>query len=346
MSTKLTNTEAESVVRNVLPSTVSTEDWIPEEVRNLEAKGVVTVLPIEGLVTNPDNPRDGNWSDDVADLVGEISRLGYDKSQPVTVLLDSPKKKSGMTLRGNRRLSAILKIRNESPELFGELFPDGTIPAVVFADLTNQERAILTIDHGKGRKRRELNAYELFLAVRTFVKAGTASQTDIGAHFGKSRSWAQKMTALTKLPKNVVEAFKPALLGKQDETNLRIQDILFVARDYANMSKDEFSTVWGTWMDGTHPDSQSAKSRKNGGSGHHESIDYSDLKERRNSFDSPTFVGILESNGAAGFPAALDAAFMSLETDQTFLRDMQDALTEKQFADIVGKVQKYRSKQS
>lgn len=335
---------AAPVVTAMLGKRDSTVAW---DSGNLESRGVVTTLLISQIKVNPDNPRDGDWQNETADLFKEISRDGYDKSQALTVVIkasvlpDDPAERDATeatVIRGNRRLTVVQRLAKENPERFAEIFPDGRIPVVVFGNLSKTDRAILTLDFGKGRKRRELNPYEMFLAVRMIVKAGTSSQADIGVKLGKSRSWAQKMVALSKLPAFVVEAFRPVLLNKLDETKLRMQDVLFVSRDYVANSGDAFAAIWTTWVDGTHPDGQAFASARNGQRRAAGSIDYADLHDRVNTFDSPIMREVIGGTDAGDFVVELDNRLVTLEADAAITRKLRDTLPADEFAALMARI--------
>lgn len=348
--TKINMASGDAIVSALIANGAEGEtqvNWDDKELRILESRGVVGIMPITALRINLDNPRDGDWKSGVAELMDEIKLYGFDKSQPLTVLLDTPVEPidpnvpvvpTGMVLRGNRRLSALLKMQAEMPDLFATILPDATVPVVTFSNLSATDIASLIVDHGKGRKRLELNSFELFLAVRVFVKSGTASQADIGRKLGKSRSWAQKMVALTKMPIEVRESFKPVLLNKLDETKLRMQDILFVARDYTALSADAFNARWAGYTAGTNPDGQFAQTNAAGSSVNivaNEMIDYTDLRGRANSHDSKSLVTIL-TNVRLGkdFGPTLDATFKSLETELTDLRVARTTLNATEVAEL------------
>lgn len=365
------NSEANEIVQNML-KTENTESWHDAQIRRLESRAVVGEMHVDRLRINPNNPRDGEWMNDIDELLKGLKRQGFEKSQPLTVFLDTDEL-TGMIGRGNRRFSAIVRLKSDNPELFAEIFPDGMIPVVMFKsdDLTAHERQVLISDFGKGKKRKELNSYELFLAVRGFVRIGIANRKDIGQQFSRSESWAQKMVALTKLPDYVTTAFKPVLLGKLDESRLRMQDVLIVARDYNNLSSEAFAAEWSKWVAGTHPDGEWFKTHQDKGQPKRESLDYSDIRERRNTYNSKTFQKILDNTNASGFAERIDLALLSGEqdaqcidsikaivgdcthavlieriqsllVDSQFLADLRSAVTEKTSAGYVKTVEKYR----
>lgn len=309
---KMTNAENATVVSSLAGNQREVES---AECRKILTKAERRKMPIATLSPNPHNPRE---SIDSTVLVGSISRNGYDPSYPI--VCDS----NGRIYRGHRRHHAVCTIRDDYPELFAELFPDDCVECLVIDDLSEMEGFLLLYDHGESNDRVGLSEWEYVTSViPNLIKIGIATQTGIAEHFGKSRTWAQQLLAVAKMPKFVRETFKPVLLNYRDElkkTKLRKQDILVVARDYVNFSASDFKSVWATWVDGTHPDSQSVQS-KNGGS--KEILDYSEWRNSRNLEGTPiVLTELLESaETIASFKMAIEK--MSVELENLRKSDLQ-----------------------
>lgn len=90
----------------------------------------------------------------VIELAESISVLGL--IEPLA--LDS----SGRLLAGGHRLAAIQHIKAENPEVFGEKFPDGLIPARVFDfDAEEEPDLALQIEIAENEKRRDYTPTEV-----------------------------------------------------------------------------------------------------------------------------------------------------------------------------------------
>lgn len=274
-------------------------------VATVATTGEPVSLPIMGLTVNPDNPREGY---DVENLIHRFRTYGFDPTQPLAIAeMDDG---TMVAVRGNRRLTGAQWLHDNDPEEFKRIFPEGKIPCILYKGLSKEEIAILAIDHGKGHDRQSLNGFEKFLAVRVLYRSGSKTQSKIAEIMGCSRAQAQKYIALAKLPKYVRDEFKPVLLNKLDDTNLRSMDILTVAKYHASESKEKFAETWKAFVDGTHPENQVSKKPTK----ESESIDYSAIKDRINSFDSESFLSLVDTSDSEAFPVNVDARFKKFET--------------------------------
>src|SRR6185436_18316435 len=123
---------------------------------------------------------------------------------------------------------------------FSRIFPDGTIPAIVFENLAPADEILLLTDHGKEMDRQPLNDSELSNACGELTLAGF-SQDQIAAHLGyfhqkgkkagkPNREYIQQRVNLARLPMYIREEFAKAC-DDADSSVLRITDIpaLFAA---------------------------------------------------------------------------------------------------------------------
>lgn len=184
------------------------------------AKQTTNLVSIDQLVF-ADNVRTPQCTD-IPDMVARYQRAGrFSPDHPISVL----KSEDGyLVLRGNRRSLAAIHIRENDPDLFGQLFPNGKIPACVYEGLTPEEVVLLRIDHGADDDRMPLDEWSLYLAIRQLVLIGGFSQDRIAEHLqirhtkGKNkgkpnRSLVQQRVNLAKLPSFVQNEMKVACEG-------------------------------------------------------------------------------------------------------------------------------------
>ena len=205
-------------------------DTVLQDAKTVESKGKVKNLPIEVCCVR-DNPREDH---NIEPIVNSMLRHGYLLNQPIVVVEDG---EQFLVVRGNRRYLAVCWIREHDPETFAQLFPKGTIPAIVHKKCSAQETALLRMDFDSSAERAPLNAWEMFLAVRCLVKAGYLTETGIAEKLGMfvddqpARSWAQTRVRLARLPVDIQNMFRTCFL-KTKENTLRIGDIAALAKMY------------------------------------------------------------------------------------------------------------------
>lgn len=320
--------KAAEVLANVASKNDKVDQWSDGVPVTILRKGKAERVPFSSLKILPTNPREkASVEKNAARLKAAFLRVGYDPTSVLSI------DENGETLRGSSRLTALKSL---TPEELATVLPDGVIPVIRFTGLTPWERQVIINDHGKEGDRQKLTRFELFNGVRGFVKCNDISVADIGAHYGFGRSWAQKMVALAKMPKEVQEAFRPVLENELTKTHLRMQDILFVARDYGNLNKADFAATWETWVAGTHPDgeafkkSQSAANKTSGP----QNVDLSKVRENVNAFDSETVKNVVNYCNAATFATTLDSQVASLERQLAEARELIGAINEKEMIAI------------
>jgi hypothetical protein len=177
------------------------------------------VRPEEDLVLEP--------------MIHSMKNVGYDPKYPLVV-----SKKAGgefLVLNGNRRSLALKQISEFEPAIFDVVLPgkDHKVPALVFTGLTEDEEAIIRIDHGKSQDRVALSEHGTFLAVKQLVRAGYASQADIAAQLDiykenpqtkmmePNRSYIQGRVTLARLPEFMQEEYVKLMKGGKNATPVR-----------------------------------------------------------------------------------------------------------------------------
>lgn len=126
-------------------------------------------------------------------MILSIIRHGFKPNHPLVV----SEKRNGqfLVLCGNRRAQAIEDIFANQPDKAALLFPLGTVPCVVYSGLTEEQEAILRIDHGKDEDRVPLDEFGEYLAIKQLVKAGYDTQAGIAEKMGWFKK--EKKTGLT-----------------------------------------------------------------------------------------------------------------------------------------------------
>ncbi len=177
------------------------------------------VRPEEDLVLEP--------------MIHSMKNLGYDPKYPLVV-----SKKAGgeyLVLNGNRRSLALKSIQENEPAIFDIILPgkDHKVPALVFTGMTEDEEALIRIDHGKSQDRVALSEHGTFLAVKQLVRAGYPSQADIAAQLDlfkqnpqtkvlePNRSYIQGRVTLARLPEFMQEEYVKLMKGGKNATPVR-----------------------------------------------------------------------------------------------------------------------------
>lgn len=136
----------------------------------MEAK--VAKVDINSLVMT-DNPRLPT-NMDIDTLAENIISIGL--IEPIHVR----QKSKGIleVLRGHRRSEAMMKIADETPEIFAKLFPDG-INAVIWENVSDAEAVVLKLDHGAQVSLvdpHELQMSANMMFVNDYTEGATANQ--------------------------------------------------------------------------------------------------------------------------------------------------------------------------
>lgn len=309
--------------------------WDDEAPAQIAGKGKFQLVPLKDIKPNSANPRS---PESIKENAGRIrpNMLAnkYDQSQPISIDGDTME-----TVRGDSRLASLLGLNPD--QLAFVLGPDLLVPCIVYHGLTSWERVTLVNDHGKAGNRRELNGVEFFHAIKNYVFVGDMNAEQIGKHFGRSRSWAQKYMAVAKMPAACQAEFLKVFAGDKEslsKTCLRSQDILVVARDFANARKGfDKSDVWNLWKSGDHPESETGKARaaaKNNGTPTATLIDFGKVQEVANAGKSERFAGIIHESNAGDVFTTADIAFAELERQVAELSAIVNALTPKERATV------------
>lgn len=167
----------------------------------------------------------------IPQMIGSIRRHGYKPNHPLVV--SAKPDGTFLVLCGNRRMEAIETILANEPELFAKLFPTGHVPCIVYTNLTEEQEAIIRIDHTGDEDRVGLDEWGYFLAIRQLVRAGYDSQADIAAKIGwfkkdgktgedvPNRSKVQQRVNLCQLPGFVQAEFEQYAMNGAGASNVR-----------------------------------------------------------------------------------------------------------------------------
>jgi len=91
-------------------------------------------------------------------MIASMKQRGYNPKYPIVVSRKplGKGKFSHLILCGNRRTEALKKIKEAEPDVFKLILPKGTVPALVFDNLTEAEEIILRNDHSDEEDRVQL----------------------------------------------------------------------------------------------------------------------------------------------------------------------------------------------
>lgn len=199
-------------------------------------------------------------------MILSIKRHGFKPNHPLVV----SRKPDGrdLVLCGNRRTEGIETIAANEPDLFAKLFPSGCIPCVVYNDLTEEQEALLRIDHGADEDRVPLDEFGEFLAIRQLVRAGYDTQAGIAEKMGwyklekksgltvPNRQKVQPRVNLAQLPQFVQDEMQ-RYCEEPSQSNLRWSHIagLYKAfneefRNHPNGDGPIFTDAWKTALKG------------------------------------------------------------------------------------------------
>lgn len=277
-------------------------------------------------------------------MVESILRNGYKKNHPLVV----SKKRDGrfLVLCGNRRMEGIETIMANHPDKVETLFPSGSIPCVVHNNLTEEQEAILRIDHGPDEDRVALDEFGEFLAIRQLVRAGYDTQTGIAEKMGwykvskktgikePNRSKVQQRCNLVQLPQFVQDEMQ-RYLEEPSQSNLRWSHIAKLYKVYGEEYRafpdgngPLFQAAWKECLAGPAVTGTGVPIKP---------ITPADAEKRsklvgsRNLRDAlMTFAGV----GQATL-SDIDGAIVRAEAAEATLSEIADYLGENDFADLV-----------
>lgn len=280
-------------------------------------------------------------------MVASILRHGFKPNHPLVV--SEKRDGSFLVLCGNRRAEAIETILANSPAQAVALFPSGCVPCVVYAGLTEEQDAILRVDHSKDEDRVPLDEFGEFLAIRQLVHAGYDTQAGIAEKMGwfktdktgatvPNRSKVQPRVNLAQLPQFVQDEMQ-RYCEEPSQSNLRWSAIAKLYkvyneeyRQYPDGKGPVFTGAWNEALIGPQTTGTDVPIKP---------ITPADAEKRsklvgsRNLRDAlMTFAGV----GAVSL-VDIDGAMVRAETAETVLAEIADYLGEKKFADLVGKAQ-------
>lgn len=162
-----------------------------ELIRSVNKPEYVSNNPFELIYTDYTfNPRETEsyGIDANPDLYDSLKTYGIDPTKPPITL---SKEADGrlLTLRGNLRMSVISQMNSEA-ERAGLPLPFPVIPALVYSNLTDDEKILIMADH-TGQK--ELNRYELALMVGKASLARRWTDKEGASYFGLGASTVQRL---------------------------------------------------------------------------------------------------------------------------------------------------------
>jgi hypothetical protein len=204
-------------------------DLLAVKERDIECSGRLGKVALSDCSLYADNPRPADEFD-VAEMVTLYGKFGYRPEFPITV----SQRKDGTTvvLRGNRRLTAALTLRDTQPDMFAKVFPKGEIPAIIHKGLSDSEEMLLAVDHSTELDRKALSPWGIFRAIaglmgRGEIKGRYAIAEKLGlvkvqTVDGKTvrtvqGPYVQKRMDLARLPEFVQSAYKSSpMFGGSD----------------------------------------------------------------------------------------------------------------------------------
>jgi len=181
----------------------------------------------------------------LAKMVESIKRHGYWPDRPLLVSQKGDGTEATyLVLRGNRRGSALLWLREHEPDNYASLIKEGKIPALVLRGLTREEEVDWRIDHTPDADRVPLDEWSTFLAIKQLVSIGIDTQEGIARKLGlvkskgkdagkPNRQYVQPRVNLARLPGYVQEEFAKLLTIDKSATNVRIADIATLYKVYS-----------------------------------------------------------------------------------------------------------------
>lgn len=235
--------------------------------RQLSLVGAVVQFAFS-LLYRADNVRTAA-TERIPEMVASILRNGFKQNHPL--VLSRKADGRALVLCGNRRTMALEFIAQNHPDKLAEILPNGMVPAVVYDNLTQEQEALIRIDHGSDEDRVPLDEVGEFYAVRQLVKAGYNSEADIAEKLGKfhasgknagqpNRSWVQPRVALAQLPAYVQAEFVKLWAEGNNATAVRVSMILRPLykvfneeyRNFPDGNGPQFQAVWAECLGKAH----------------------------------------------------------------------------------------------
>lgn len=221
------------------------------------AKNTTNMVSVDSLVFE-DNIRTDNCMNLPA-MVDSIKRHGFKVNHPLVV--SKRGEDSYLVLCGNRRGLALIHLRDNEPEAFGEALASGKVPAVVHEGLSPEQEVLLRIDHSTDEDREPLDEWSQFQAIRQLVLIGLDSQEGIANKLGifhtkgknkgqPNRSFIQPRVNLARLPQFVQDEMR-VYCDNPKNTAMRWSKLATLYKlynkefsEHPNGNGPEFSKAW------------------------------------------------------------------------------------------------------
>lgn len=171
-------------------------------------------------------------------IVDSFRRHGFKMNHPLVVHEESGDDGAKyLVLIGNRRGHGLVWLRDNDPEEYRRILPNGKVPAVVHKGLTAEEVVDMRIDHSSDEDRVPLDEWSTFLAIQQLVKVGMDTQERIAIKLGlwikgkgknagqPNRSFVQPRVNLARLPQFVQEQFEKLCREGKDGSPVRWLDV-------------------------------------------------------------------------------------------------------------------------
>jgi len=226
---------------------MANDNYLVETVNTLLRQGEYKELDILTL-SSGENVR-SEKSLGLASMINSIKTRGWlaDSLLTVSIRADGTLR----VLRGNRRTLAAQELKRIDPDAFARAFPSGSLVRChVFTGLTYDQEVLIRNDHSKDLDAKTLSDWELFLAVKQYVKVGGHTESGIAIAMGRyskdkndnqvpDRSFIQKRVQLATLPDFVQTEYQKLWEGTKSDTAVRVSDIpKFAAAIAADVKAD------------------------------------------------------------------------------------------------------------
>ena len=177
---------------NNIELNVSHENYSDEKGNTVERKGSLSLIPIEKIIPNKNQPRKTFGEEELNDLVLSIKSKGL--LQPIIV---REKGQFYEIVAGERRWRASqLAQIHEIPALIKEL----------------SEAEVLEIAIIENIQRANLNPYEEALGYKELLETYNYTHEELANNLGKSRTYISNSTRLLNLPNGVLEFLRDGVL--------------------------------------------------------------------------------------------------------------------------------------
>lgn len=225
-----------------------------EMIRNVNKPEYIEHNPFELIYTDYSfNPRETEsyGIDANPDLYDSLKKYGIDPTKPPITL---SKEADGrlLTLRGNLRMSVITDMNREA-EKAGLPLPFPTIPALVYSNLTPDEKILIMADH-TGQK--ELNRYELAMMVGKAALARRFTDKEGATYFGLGASTVQRLRQTYMMPPVLEDLKKEVHVSKRKGVEVPESEKPFVFTQkelsalYNGYGQDQAINPVPRWTDG------------------------------------------------------------------------------------------------